>query len=563
MGSTHIIQSIQSPSGKRPIINHYDQQGRLSWTEDAFGNEIHYDHSQRAARIEAVTDRTGGQSVYAYDSLGNVLSVTNPAGETTTYTYTDPANPTRETSITTAAGTPLAHTITYSYDAAGNMTSETDTATGLTHTWRYKQVNGKQVLDWSVDTQGLRTENSYDASGNLTATIALDRAGNLLSKTTFEQYVNGQPRVIVGWVVLDPPAQSAQRHTRSVSTYNSQGLVTDSYQQLYAGTDPLDPNRHLWTTTARIHYGVDQRGNITSTTQYQSTEDAFDPTSGLTPDELNQNWTIALPHTSTAYDELGRAWRTTQHDVPSYDPVTGQTTLVDVITSETTYDLDGQVWRSYDARGNYSENEYDDLGQLTATHSYDAEDNLLSSTSTTYNANGQVITSTDALGNITRSYYDTAGRSVRTISPDNTSSETLYDALGRAYLSIDRHLASQSTGLRGTLSLYDTASRVIETQRVADLSLQIQELDPANHLVALSVNNQQSLQVLSHALTHYNALGQMDWTQDVTGNKTWYVYDDIGRQTDTIQVCDLNHDSTLDVALSIPMACRSAAPSVW
>ena len=185
-----------------------------------------------------------------------------------------------------------------------------------------------------------------------------------------------------------PACSRPPGHTRSVSTYNSQGLVTDAYQQVYAGTDPLDPNRHLWTTTARTHYGVDTRGNITSSIQYKPTEDLLDPTSGITPDELNQNWTIALPHTSTAYDELGRVTDTL------HPRCQGGT-----LHTQTYYNLDGQVWRSYDVRGNYSENEYDDLGQLIATHSYDAEDHLLFSTSTTYNANGQVITSTDALGN--------------------------------------------------------------------------------------------------------------------------------------------------------------------
>jgi YD repeat-containing protein len=77
--------------------------------------------------------------------------------------------------------------------------------------------------------------------------------------------------------------------------------------------------------------------------------------------------------------------------------------------TQTLYNPDGQVERSIDARGNWTETDYDLAGQAIASRSYAAGGTLLSSTSTAYNANGQAITSTDALGNLTHSYYDIAG----------------------------------------------------------------------------------------------------------------------------------------------------------
>jgi YD repeat-containing protein len=199
------------------------------------------------------------------------------------------------------------------------------------------------------------------------------------------------------------------------------------------------------------------------------------------------------------------------------------------------YNADGQVERSYDARGNYTETDYDDLGQAIASRSYAAGGTLLSSTSTAYNANGQAITSTDALGNVTDSYYDIAGRSVRSIGPDGTSSETLYDAAGRAYLSIDRHIAGTLTGLRGTLSVYDNAGRVIESRRLENLSITISELDATNHILTVGlilpegVATPADLPYVSRSQTHYNALGQVDYTISATGQRTESVYDSAGR----------------------------------
>jgi YD repeat-containing protein len=198
------------------------------------------------------------------------------------------------------------------------------------------------------------------------------------------------------------------------------------------------------------------------------------------------------------------------------------------------YKAGGQVERSIDARGNYTETDYDLAGQAVATRSYAAGGTLLSSTSTAYNANGQAITSTDALGNLTHSYSDVAGRSIGTISPDGTSSETLYDAAGRAYLSIDRHLSTQTTALRGTLSVYDNAGRVIESRRLDNLTITISQ-DDQTHLANISADVG-AASLLSSSTTHYNDKGQVDYTISATGACTEYLYDFAGRQYQTVQV---------------------------
>jgi YD repeat-containing protein len=109
-------------------------------------------------------------------------------------------------------------------------------------------------------------------------------------------------------------------------------------------------------------------------------------------------------------------------------------------------------------------------------------------------------------------------------------------------MSIDRHLSTQTTGLRGTLSVYDNAGRVIESRRLDNLTITISELDALNHILTVGlilpegVATPADLPYLSRSQTHYNALGQVDYTISATGQRTEYLYDDAGRQWKTIQI---------------------------
>jgi RHS repeat-associated protein len=521
--TTHRFEKLISPSGKQPVIYHYDADGRLISVEDAFHRTITLERVD-GVREEVITDRLGGVSVYEYDTRGNVTRTENPIGEVTTYHYGyefgDP-NPDAQIETITPAGIKTFNQ--NRYDSTGLLDrTVTQTLAEVDGVWTevaprsitlFDSSTGRQLITLSASTAGQATSNTYNSAGNLTSTATyactIDLATNIVtlgeqfSKTTFDTYDRGNPTSVTQHIRTAPGVFAPYLVSRSV--YDSRGYLTESRTEKPDGT---------WLS--RTTYTPDSMGNVTRTAQWKKN------TAGV--------WVEYAVNTAT-YDSLGRPTH-------SYSP----DALSGTLHTQTLYNPDGQVFKSIDARGNYTETDYDPAGQAIASRSYAAGGTLLSSTSTAYNANGQAITSTDALGNNTHSYYDIAGRSVRTISPDSTSSETLYDAAGRAYVSIDRHLSTQTTGLRGTLSVYDNAGRVIESRRLDNLTITISELDALNHILTVGlilpegVATPADLPYLSRSQTHYNALGQVDYTISATGQRTEYLYDDAGRQWKTIQI---------------------------
>jgi YD repeat-containing protein len=165
----------------------YDADGNVTSMTDPLGNvtEYVYDGADRETEeIDAqvydslTASNVNPTTVTSYDGDGNVLTVTDPNGNVTTYTYDaagrevselDP-NPTNGT----ASGGPLT---TYAYDAAGNVSSVTDP---LSHT-----------TDYDYDALGRQTEvmqpTIYDivtaSNVNSTTLTAYDGNTNVLSVT--------------------------------------------------------------------------------------------------------------------------------------------------------------------------------------------------------------------------------------------------------------------------------------------------------------------------------------------------------------------------------------------
>jgi YD repeat-containing protein len=59
--TTHGFEKLISLSGKQPVIYHYDEAGRLTSVEDAFGNVIDIDPNV-AGQTQTVEDRLGGSA---------------------------------------------------------------------------------------------------------------------------------------------------------------------------------------------------------------------------------------------------------------------------------------------------------------------------------------------------------------------------------------------------------------------------------------------------------------------------------------------------------------------
>lgn len=131
------VSRIILPSGKK-----------IEYTYDLAGRRL--SQTVGAGTAEAATTR------YGYDIAGNMISVTDPRGKTSTFTYD--ARHQRKT-----ATDPLGQTTQWTYDDRGNKISETRPDGGVTH---FAYDNRNRLVQ-TTDPAGHVTAQTYDGAGNL------------------------------------------------------------------------------------------------------------------------------------------------------------------------------------------------------------------------------------------------------------------------------------------------------------------------------------------------------------------------------------------------------------
>lgn len=109
----------------------------------------------RDNRKTSSTDASGNTTHYEYNSLSQIVTVTDPSGVPTYYTYDYRGNIKTETRAD--------KTITKSYDVMGNLTSLTD-ANGNTTSYAY---NGNNELITETLSDGVQVRYTYDTRGNI------------------------------------------------------------------------------------------------------------------------------------------------------------------------------------------------------------------------------------------------------------------------------------------------------------------------------------------------------------------------------------------------------------
>ncbi len=165
---------MTDPRGKTTTYC-YDTELRVTKTVDANGNArtatftANSDVDTATAPGSALTD-------FAYDSLGNLTSKTEPAGEVTAFEFANGSHPRLPTKETSPQGT----SSVFAYDAAGNTTAVADggSPTQVEEKLEYNGQGGGSCDDDSstkpgtlrcvVDGEGNETRYGYDDAGNLT-----------------------------------------------------------------------------------------------------------------------------------------------------------------------------------------------------------------------------------------------------------------------------------------------------------------------------------------------------------------------------------------------------------
>ena len=180
----------------------YNSAGELTSITDPLGRTTTISAYTYAGLVASITDAQQNVTSYQYDAHGNRTSVTDAMGNVTTFgydsgdrliliTYPDKTTASfgydyrgRRTSSTDQNG----HTTTYSYDDADRLIATTDAASNMT---QYIYDTEDNLLG-ITDANGHSTTFTYDGYGrvlqtafpsSLSESYAYDAIGNLLSKT--------------------------------------------------------------------------------------------------------------------------------------------------------------------------------------------------------------------------------------------------------------------------------------------------------------------------------------------------------------------------------------------
>lgn len=177
--SNGYLASVTNARGIAELRNTFDERGRVAQQEFADGGVISYAYDDGLMQV-VVTDQLGNESTYVHDGLFRTVEVrTGDAVERTSY---------NEKNLKTRVVNPRGLTSSYQFDAVGNLVCVSNPV-GERTTYEYNvlnkpvraAVNGTTVFRNEYDDLG-RITKTIDAVGNETRFLH-DESGDLLSVT--------------------------------------------------------------------------------------------------------------------------------------------------------------------------------------------------------------------------------------------------------------------------------------------------------------------------------------------------------------------------------------------
>ena len=498
-----------------------------------------------------MTDGNGHTTEYSWDEYGNLLSVTDPTGVRTTYTY----NARQELiSITNGVGDTvhleydkhgrivqvrdaLGHVTSTHWNSAGQLASVTDAA-GSRWSLTYPEL-APEELDIPAFVRQSDTHRVRDTSrpmGQLPVSLT-DPYGHV---THFE-YNNGNQIT----AVTDPLGRTNRAvfdaWGNMVKTINALGAVTnyeyDGLSQLIAVTDPLGARSEFdYDLAGEISQITDATGVVTHRTVNRRTGKETTSSGGILGSSFRHVDYLGRviiegennPQNFTSSQPVRRASQNSKS--PSASPRNSET-----VTEFTAYDAAGNPVETLDAHGGLTRRTYDAANRLirevsaagrTQTFDYDQAGRLrrigvgLSIPEQKPAVSENVEWEEPTAWAYTTLTYDAASRIIARTYPDGTTEHTTYDALGR--------IVRVQHGARTATYAYDRCSRLI---RMSDNSAGNRRFiyDAAGQLVT-------AVDALGYR-THfeYDAAGQMVRTLDATGQVTTYIYDAAGQLIRTVK----------------------------
>jgi RHS repeat-associated protein len=431
---TSVTQPSYLPPGASSPISAttsyaYDGDGNLVQMTDPAGNTTSYTYDALGDLTSETDPQLSGQSApgvwnYTYDAAGELLSATDPMHDTTQATYDYFGN---QATVTDARG----YTTTFQHDYLGDVTQET-TPDGVVSKNTYNHLG---ELTSAADGYGDTTSYAYNHLGEISqinnpdtsfAQLGYDPAGNLTSVADYSAAPPGQASTLLR---SESFGYDPDGNLTSIDDWNGN---TSSYS--YNAAEELTSQVQPVTSTASntTSYGYDPAGNQTAITggngnttwttynTWNLPESVIEPAIATAPSAADRTWT-------TSYDADGQASSVSQPggitQAYGYDPLgdltsqAGSGAAAPTATQSFGYDLDGRLTSATAPGG-------------TDSFSYNADSELAStsgpsgSSSFSYNDDDLMSSRTDAAG--TTSYsYDNADR-LATVSDPLTGATLTY-----------------------------------------------------------------------------------------------------------------------------------------
>ncbi len=501
----HRSFSIQhkDPQGDvtRSIICQRDDQGRIISISDPISQQSTI-NSQPAVR-------------YEYDSADNLSKVlklvdrSTGACVTNQYFYENSAFPHYLTRILDARGVSIARQL---YDENGKLIGIID-ANGHTNRFVHDLANHTETV---FDRLGNPTTYGFDTRGNVTLTV--DALGHQTARTFDDD--NNVTSVTDPLGDITEYGYDANGYQNAIT--NALGEVTRS------GLD----NAH------RLLSKTDAAGNTTS----------FDYDSA--------------GHRTKVTDPLGHS-TTFGHDV--YGHPTAATNALNQLRATAGSDSSGNLQFvaqagglrmdfGHDANGNTTNTSFNwvnpnDTNQtqtLATITELDAANRVTRVTDpdgrsrmTLYDSDGQVTQSIDRMGNTNSYIYDALGNVIQTTYADGSITRSVYDDDSKVIYADDRHLPGSA--VNGTHTVYDPLGRVIRTEHLANVQIDIMQNAGVPQSILTSAGA-----VLAVSSTAYDAASRVLVVTNALGYVTSYEYDAAGRQTAVIDALGNRTDSVYD-----------------
>jgi RHS repeat-associated protein len=494
-----------------------------SYTFTRTRSRISYGFSA-AGEVTSESDLNGYVTKLAYNSSGQLTSVTDPAGRKLMFTYSG--------SHVASAADPQGRICKYAYDSSGNLVKVTDP---LGRAWSFTYDTGHRLLTMTGP-RGGKWSNTYNSSGQVTAQVDPDGG-----KSTWS-YSGNAATLAGGSTTLTDPAGNK-------TTYQYSGLemlsVTSGVGTSAAATtsytyDPVslgiisetDPDGNTTTST------YDASGNLLTRT---------DPLGGVTTYTYN-----ALNEVLTSADPLGNT------AAYSYDAAGNPLSVTDPLGHGTTYQYDdaahpGDITSVTDPDGHVASYAYDKYGNLasssvapspsvtnTTAYAYDADGERYCAVSpkqvaagvtcaalgaaakagttvTVYDGDGERTSVTDPDGHVTRYAYDASGdpSSMTNAAGDVTSYAYNGDGEQVAVTQPDKSALATAYDLDGNVIRQVNAAGKATTYAYNALGLVTSATDPLGHVTRYG----------------YDKAGNRVTLTDASGRVTTYAYDKDGRLT--------------------------------